>query len=78
MNLESFFCAASLYLEQNFDTGNFKSAVMNLPVRDHTPSQLQLRERAQAICPWRVGFELGPSHKSGAALVCAGHTGWYI
>ena len=56
----------------------FKSAVMNLPVRDHTPFQPQLRERAQAICPWRVGFELGPSHKSGAAsFVCAGHTGWY-
>ena len=28
---------------------------------------LQLRERAQ-VCPWRVGFELGPSHKSRCGL----------
>ena len=36
---------------------------------------LQLRERAQ-VCPWRVGFELGPSHKKSVRpwSWCAGHT----
>ena len=65
------FCGATLYLEQNLDTGNFKSAVTDLPVRDHIPPHLQLRERAQVTCPRRVGFELGPSHKTVAAFgVC--------
>jgi hypothetical protein len=45
--------------------------VTDLPVRDHIPPHLQLRERAQVTCPRRVGFELGPSHKTVAAFgVC--------
>ena len=43
---------------------------MNLPVRDHTPFQPQLRERAQAICPWRWDSSLVRAIKAVRPLLC--------